>query len=650
MEKAHLPSTAASSKRASRRPLRDALWRARAYFALVAWFGRLTIRKCYRPMLSSATASTLGIVLHAAALGILVRAVAAMQSRSELTHFPLLDSVGVLLPAPTTGTLLSLFVGLFAIGSVVGYVGRSIAINVECQLYLHFIDYIIERLKVAPDDVRRTVKILRRPLLSARHQLMRVLISDSRFPGVAARLALFNITHLGNIAVGLMVLAFHAPLLLPLIGAFALIAATAMYPLTLRAARTTRSLEEFSALRATYLKARLESALEGFRADSEMGLGTGDDILSQDDDDVPALATPAGPVTGDTLERYVSVLEQRLRVTELSRVTMSSMVAAGIGILVWLLYAYQDLHIASASSLLLLLFGLRFVLLGIEGSMVTLTSINRFIPHLVRLRALITDLDNEAAGQGRGRHVEFGLQSGVWQADRILPLGARDLANRPLTWRLHTPEVQELSGSLEPGTVHCITGSGMDVNGALEQFEALLMASGDASGQLVKALGTARQAVPRPTQAMELRDEDADWLSRVLSSGGQVVSPDKVRRVARLEQPLNRPHIDILRALLQSLHLACEDSPIVAVDCGPLGRLNESGQILALGRFTGQTVLLVDADVRRALGRRGNGLLFVSDGSALLCAAPMDDRPALTNVLLESIAKTHRPPPRAATA
>ena len=30
---------------------------------------------------------------------------------------------------------------------------------------------------------------------------------------------------------------------------------------------------------------------------NEMGLGTGDDILSRDDDDFPALATPAGPVT-----------------------------------------------------------------------------------------------------------------------------------------------------------------------------------------------------------------------------------------------------------------------------------------------------------------------------------------------------------------
>lgn len=368
--------------------------RARTYFALLGWLFGLTLRRFHRTVLLSACASVCGIALHGGALFILARAVGAMQAGGDsLTP---IESLGLALHTPGPSALLAAFVALFALGSLLGYLGRSGAIGLESALYRYFADSVIEQLTVRDDDARRPFKVLRRRhVLGTRHPLLKILVSDCRFPGVGVRLALFNITHLGNLALGLLVLGLHAPLLLPLIATFALLAAIAMYPLSLRASRTTRQLEVSGAERVAYIKSRLGSALDTVQGDAVPDAPTAAETLDEEFDDVAALADAPATAERGALDGYLALVEQRLRVTELSRVIMSAMAAAGIGLLVWLLFAYPELHIASAGSLLVLLFGLRFVLIGIEGGIVTLTTLNRFVPHLLRLQALVRDLESE---------------------------------------------------------------------------------------------------------------------------------------------------------------------------------------------------------------------------------------------------------------
>ena len=620
-----------------RRRLGEAASRARAYLALLGWLIGVAVRTCHRTMLASATASVVSIVLHGAALSILVRSVSAIQAAGHLEHFPLLDLVGIELPAPAPGALLALFVALFALGSLLGYVGRSIAIHLESVLYRHFTDHIVERLTVRDDDAQKLFKVMRRPALGERHQLLRILMSDSRFPGVAVRLVLYNITHLGNIAVGLAVLVFHAPLLLPLIAAFALLAAAAMYPLTLRAARTTRRLEEYGAQRASYLKARLGSALDTTQSDPLVQVEMGGDGLEDDFNDVTALGDAPAADAPDGLRDYLALLEERLRVTELSRVIMSSMVAAGIGLLVWLLFTYQELHIASASSLLVLLFGLRFVLMGIEGSMITLTTINRFLPHLVRLHALVEDLEREHRREAPDLSAEFGFLSGTWRDGAIEP-GPANVAPGPLPgWRLTTPGLQQVAGLLEPGAVHCLAGARLDAASGLAQFEALVAAVDGGEDNAVTRLRAAQAGCPDLRKVNVLDADDAAWIAAMVSAGRLAIDADTVQLIAGLASPLRKADADAVRFLIPAAYLARQALPLMVLEARALASLNETGQALVLARFADRALLIVDHDSRRALARAGGGLLFLSARGAVVGAVPMGERAPVTDLLLEAI-------------
>lgn len=612
--------------------------RARTYFALLGWLSGLTLRRFHRTVLLSACASVSGIALHGGALFILARAVGAMQAGGAGDGLAPIESLGVLLRAPGPSALLAAFVALFALGSLLGYLGRSSAIGLESALYRYFADSVIEQLAVKDDDARRPFKVLRRRhVLGTRHPLLKILVSDCRFPGVGVRLALFNITHLGNLVLGLLVLGLHAPLLLPLIATFALLAAIAMYPLSLRASRTTRALEASGAERVAYIKSRLGSALDTVQGDTVRDGPTADEALDAEFDDVAALADAPTTAERGALDGYLALVEQRLRVTELSRVIMSAMAATGIGLLAWLLFAYPELHIASAGSLLVLLLGLRFVLIGIEGGMVTLTTLNRFLPHLLRLRALVQDLEHENRSDSFELPSEFGFLSGEWREGAMAPEAIAGPARTNLGWCLDVPGVQRVSGGFEAGALHCLCGLGLGKWQGLAQFETLAAAADGAMDNAVTQLRDAWATCPDLRKVNVLEQADCEAIAHIVSVGRLPIDAETVQLVAGLASPLRKPEADVVRFLIHAVHLARLPLALMVFEARELGSLDAAGQALLLELFADRAVLLVDHDTRQALAREGRGLLLLSDGEQIVCAVPMGARPEMTEWLLEAI-------------
>lgn len=596
--------------------LRTVRSRGAAYVRLFGWLWRRALARAKWTILASASATAGGILMHGLSLALLARLVGDMQREGRLNSFPGLARLGLDLPAPSALAATAVFITVFTLGSVLTYLGRSTAIRLETLLYRHFADGIYDRLAPAAADEGGSIGgVYRRRSLGSRHALLKILLSDCRFPGVVVRLSLFNIGHMGSVMLGLAVLSFHAPMLLPLVAAFALLALALLYPLTLAAARSTRELEALSARRTEYIRTRLGAALNGQPADSRIdGL---DDEFAGDIEEVEA-RIPA-PASAAALDDYLLQVENRLRITEVSRALMSSLMAAGIGTLMWLLFAGQLAQVSSASSLLVLLFGLRFVLTGIEGSMVALTSINRYLPHLVRLHALARDLDHTEAALPAA----LGIVSGVYADGAIL--AREDIADCASEWRLETPNLQTLAGKLSPGEVFHITSPNLDYETGLELFRALLREPVDGQADAVTRLRRSQASRPDYAAILDATPGSAQWIADLVTEGKFAIDAETVCLIARLQSPLPKREAEIVRFAIRCLHQSQAGVPLAALDQRLLGQLNEVGQRRLLSIFEHCTVLLIDRDCMRAIDAPLGNLLLVGNGTRIVCGVPRRD-------------------------
>ena len=372
--------------------LRD---RLRLYSRLAWWLLRTAASHFTPIMLLSAGCSLGSLFVQVFSLAIIAGAVGQFETHGSIVSFPALDRIGLQLPAPPVALVVVIFVILFATGGLLTFLGRSTAIRLESRFFWLFYRQIIEavRASVFEQDVQRMrPERARNRMARTMQRLGKVLIADARFAGVAVRLMLYNISHAGNITIGIGIIAVLAPKLLPLIVLFGLVAGAGMYPLSLLGAQTTRQIEVHGPRRSAFLRQQLAEA---------MGVPDDADALLTEvivDDDLMAESNISGSRANQADETvigtYLGLVERRFRILETSKLIMAVLVGLGIGAL--LLFLLDD-HSSSGSinygSLIVLFFGFRFVFGGIEGAMVTLTSLNRFHPNVSRLYELMTEID-----------------------------------------------------------------------------------------------------------------------------------------------------------------------------------------------------------------------------------------------------------------
>ncbi len=583
----------------------NAHYRAQAYFALLAWLVRFAFSRFAKPIGLSAAATACSVVFQGLALAIVVGAVGQLQDSGHLTTFPGVDRLGLHLPAPRPGLVIGSFVFVFVLGSMLAYYGRKRAIRLESDMYRYCYHTIVEFFSRHTENTTALLTTLwTRRIIAKRYALLRVLTSDARFAGVIVRLALFNITHLGNIAVGLLIIGLYAPVLLPVIGMFAVLAALFMYPLNLRATRSTRLLEEEAVRRSRLIRDKV-----GFLLGAKPAMPIAfDDPELQVDDDLPVEDGGKEREEHEIIDNFLHLMESRLMVLESSRILMGSMVGVGIGCMVWLMFADQHEGIISYSSLLVLFFGLRFVMNGIEGAMVTITSINRFLPHLLRLRDLVNGLTtlqawptgDSGSNDGRIRR-EATLVNPITTSPRSLP--ARQ-AHGGLPFALNTAGLQQIESSFAPGEVYALQTPAQVQRSAGEQIRLLL-----------RARDTTIEAVS-PSAVQSLTDhEEAEWLARVMAEANRVASPTPPGRDESAADD------DQLAAYLAGClrHARESASLVVVLDGFVLRRLSPRGMLAVTRLFAASTVFVHSHVLDDLRANVPSGELLVSDGQNILC-------------------------------
>jgi len=318
-----------------------------------------------------------------------------IQAPGGLSTFPALDRVGFELPVASADFVVGTMAVAFIVGGYLAYCGRSVAIDLEERIYRRFVDAIFDFLETIAVRARTASEsAVRLKSIENNHALLRVLLADARYAGVTVRLLLNNVLHLGYIAAGLAIIAIYEPVLLSFVGVFALVAGLLLYPLSLKGIASTRRLEESAPKRSIYLKNRLNRAL-GFRTEAQLRIDEEEFI------ELSNTVVERESRLDEAQENYLSAMTGRLRIIEYSRLVMALLIALAIPALI--LFAYSDSGESRLDygAIFVLFFGLRFVLNGIEGFTVTVTSINRFLPNLVRLNSLIRDIDAENARLAR---------------------------------------------------------------------------------------------------------------------------------------------------------------------------------------------------------------------------------------------------------
>lgn len=575
----------------------NARYRARAYFALQGWLARYALGGFGRPILGSATATATSVLCQGLALAIVVGAVGQLQDSGDLVAFPGVDKLGIELPAPPPGVVIGAFVVIFVIGSALAFVGRHTAIRLESDMYrdiYHRLTGFFSQRTESSTLLFRT--LWQRRVIARRYSLLRVLTSDARFAGVITRLALFNITHIGNITVGLLIIALYAPVLLPVIALFAVFAAFVMYPLNLRAMQSTRLLEQEAARRSRVIRDRIGFLL-GNQGSAPPPLEDPDLALEIDDGNEPGNATGDNEDEDDErqiIDNFLHLMESRLRVLESSRIAMGSMVGVGIGCLVWLMFSERHEDIVSYSSLLVLFFGLRFVMNGIEGSMVTITAINRFLPHLLRLREMANQLD-ELHGWEAGPAPRLRRPATAIEAAAVRPPTLPAVAGGARPWRIDVPGLQRIDDEFRPGEVYALI-TAADSTVAIAQQLTQLIAAAD---------GSADVAGVTPVNAAGVETQDRAWFDAVCAATRDGRATDAA----------------LADYLAGALVLARTPPALVVLDGTRLDALDGTGVLAVTELFAGSTVIVHSPDLDMLRTTVPSGELLLSDGQRIVALA-----------------------------
>lgn len=418
--------------------------RGQRFVELFSWLGVIVLRRFLPRTLVSASSTVLSIAFQGIALVIIIGAVAQFQAHGKLVTFPGFDRLGIDIPPPSIEIVIGIFIAIYLTGAAFTYIGRWRAIQLESNIYRYFYDYILAFFTRSTEidlDFLDTIRERRR--LGKKHEVIRIVSSDARFAGIIARLALYNIAHLGHIAVGTLIIALYAPFILTFIVALAVISLAVMYPLSLRANRVSRQLEAETPQRTLQIRNALGHLASG-KSNAQAAAFVDEDVFSDIDIDDSATTAP-GSADDDIVDSYLGTLQKRLQVLELSRITMSSVIGFGIGILVLLLFSGDYSEVVNYSSVLVLFFGLRFGMTGIQGTMVTLTNINRFLPSVLRLEELVLAIDSITV-PNQGSPASTGVPE----------LHRQGHGGPGIPWSVNTPGLQQVSGLLLPAKQYAL--------------------------------------------------------------------------------------------------------------------------------------------------------------------------------------------------
>lgn len=418
-----------------------------------------------------------------------------------------------------------------------------------------------------------------------RRQLMKLIAADLNRCGMSTRILLGSITSLLFLLGGLGFFLWIAPLLFLALLAIVALGALIAYPLNLRAVGAARTLEDAQAHRRGVLLSGIDAAIAG-RASAE--------------DRTAIAAALAGQ------SEVVRVVTARLLVVENFRLLLTILLALLVGGIIASVVLGKGASLFNYRELVLLFAAFRFTYQGLQGLLLSLTAVNRFLPSLQRTEQVFSLLARSAG--------ESKLATEVEQSEQT-PRKAR------FAWRIDSANSPVDRGRLEPGRMHLIierAGASLDILYRILdalQSDRARFASGFVDGRLGEAQLT-NAGEPEAgfgTSALTDRERE-EWIGAVLAS-----VRDAIPAVAH--QPLTQSLDRTLKLLRAMDRKRTQGSAILAVDGSDLLWLPDAACALIEDRFLDR-IIVVLSDWSESVSRfKGSGWLFVSSGTELAFAA-----------------------------
>ena len=281
----------------------------------------------------------------------------------------------------------------FILAGVLTYLSRSNSIEVQSSVARRLSDEVLQSLASHLNFYDR----LKLPQWLDEGDLIQVALNDTSACGTAVRLSMLHFISFVYLIVGLGILAALAPPLLALwLGALVLIV-PAIYLINLRALREARDLGEvgptFRRSMTRYLR---------FLVDARQ---------------------PRAEMEHDLRRRYLGILSGRLRIVEISRLTLSVVFAVAVTVFLIIVQSPEMRSLVSIGYLLFLFLAFRYTYQGVQGLSILVTTINRSLPSIIRTHRIsqrMERLAQSAASNARGQAAEtaFSLSRIGWALER----------------------------------------------------------------------------------------------------------------------------------------------------------------------------------------------------------------------------------------
>lgn len=395
----------------------DIARRARArltrYLVVGRWLFSVIRKFARAPFYFVPVLSVAALALQIASLALAARFIGHFQTGASTTHVN-----GELTSTPGGPLAIAAIIAiLLALSGLARYRAGKLAIQAYSDVAIGLTGKVLEAIQALPGVLEKW-RLLK---ATGRRDLLRIVSTDVNRCGLATRILLANTINLFFLVAGLVFFLWASPAIFGGLLVIAVIGAVLAYPLNLKAVAVANAADAAR---------RGHKGLLSDYLDATLGTASG------------ALARMRDGEAVSAERRFLVTLTDRYAVIESSRFVLSILFALVIGAILALVVLDKGHLLFDYTRLLVLFIAFRFTYQGLQGLLICATTINRFLPAMLRVENLLSQVD-------RSRD----LARAVGSAKEPKALETRAPAFR---WKIEADNSPLRSGALEPGRLHII--------------------------------------------------------------------------------------------------------------------------------------------------------------------------------------------------
>ena len=540
------------------------------YSALMRWLGGRAIAWFWPRLLLCGIISVASVAIEMLAFLLIINVLHASQIAGASSQ----SRIALLLDISHWATPLRVLapVAVLSLASVLSYLGRSMAISLQGLFTSRLAGENLAMLRERLDYFERL-----EPFGGYKtSDIVLILTNDCLACGLALRLVAYNLINVVYLLVGLGILAVLAPALLALWCLSLLLVAPIVYLINLRGLSQARRLLELAPRRRDAVVAEVHELIGGRR----VAEADGDRIKSE----------------------YLSTMDGRLRLVELSRFSLSLVFAIAVAAFLWLAQDPDAGSLMNLGYLLLLFLAFRYTFQGFQGLSVLITTINRNLPSMIRVQDLSQRIEARAK-----------------RSEAVM----RDVAddNGDVKWRIDSPGASPRKGQLALGRSYAL------VVPKLEGSESIGQVYGMLSGRISQTVFSRLVgAAPIWTTVTEKRLAASGTAKPAETEFcDQIVALEKSSRprLATAETPADAIYRQRLKSFALDIHRLSERAPtVVVLDGAEIVRLAIPTQKALLRKLSSHMTFAVTNRLEQMLTKHTFDGLLISTGNRIGMVLP----------------------------